>query len=109
MRVEMNGQRNLLAESLDQSARGEGAAQAGHVFDREDVRSHFFQLLRKADVVFQRIFRALSEAVTRTKKRLQIVVIDHVGEAYWKGIPNIHVIERWRGDDALIPSNWLHS
>jgi len=55
----------------------------------------------------QRIFAALSEAVARTKKRLQIVVIDHVGEAYWEGIPNIHVIERWRGTDALIPSDWL--
>jgi hypothetical protein len=55
----------------------------------------------------QRIFRALSEAVKRTRKRLQIVVIDHVGEAYWDSIPDIHVIERWRGADALIPTDWV--
>jgi hypothetical protein len=55
----------------------------------------------------QRIFRALSESVKRTKKRLQIVVIDHVGEAYWQSIPNVHVVERWRGDEALIPADWM--
>ncbi|MDB6122911.1 MAG: hypothetical protein JWQ71_1904 [Pedosphaera sp.] len=55
----------------------------------------------------QRIFRALSEAVSRTNKRLQIIVIEHVGEAYWSGIPNVHVVERWRGSDALIPPHWL--
>jgi len=54
----------------------------------------------------QRIFRALSEAVTRTKRRLQIVVIDHVGEAYWSGISDVHVVQRWRGNDALIPADW---
>lgn len=54
----------------------------------------------------QRIFRALSEAIVRTQRRLQIVVIDHVGEAYWAGIPDIHVIERWRDEDALVPSSW---
>jgi Skp family chaperone for outer membrane proteins len=55
----------------------------------------------------QRIFRALSEAITRTDKRLQIIVIDHVGEEYWPHIPNIRVVERWRGGDALIPADWL--
>jgi len=54
----------------------------------------------------QRIFRALSEAVERTKRRLQIIVIDHVGEAYWSGVPDVHVVERWRDNDALIPSDW---
>ena len=55
----MHRQRNLLAKGLDERAGGEGTAQAGHVFYREDVRTHFFQLLREADVVFQRILRAL--------------------------------------------------
>ncbi len=54
----------------------------------------------------QRVFRALSEAVTRTGMRLQIIVIDHVGEAYWANIPNVHVVQRWRGEDGLIPADW---
>lgn len=54
----------------------------------------------------RRIFRALSAAVERTGNRLQIVIIDHVGDTAWEGIPDVHVIERWRGDDALIPQSW---
>ena len=59
------------------------------------------------DVVrVRRIFLALSEAVRRTKKRLQIILIDHVGESVWNGIPHIRLTERWRGGDALIPQDW---
>lgn len=52
------------------------------------------------------IFRALSEAVIRTKLGLQIILIDHVGESAWDGIKETHLIERWRGNDALIPADW---
>ena len=55
----------------------------------------------------QRIFKALSSAIVRTKKRLQIIVIEHVGESAWDGIPHIKVAQRWRGDEALIPKTWL--
>jgi hypothetical protein len=54
-----------------------------------------------------RIFAALSEASRRTENRLQIVVIDHADEITWEGIPNIKVVERWRGGKALIPQEWL--
>jgi hypothetical protein len=53
------------------------------------------------------IFAALAEASLRTKNRLQIIVIDHADEMTWRGIPNVHVIERWRGGAALIPQDWL--
>jgi hypothetical protein len=52
------------------------------------------------------IFRALSDAVSRTKLALQIVLIDHVGESAWDGIKETHLVERWRGNDALIPADW---
>jgi hypothetical protein len=54
----------------------------------------------------RRVFEALSNAVLRTKKRLQIVVIDHVGDTAWAGIDNVHLVERWRGGSALIPHDW---
>jgi hypothetical protein len=54
----------------------------------------------------RRVFDALSAAVSRTKKRLQIVVIDHVGETAWSGIDNVYLVERWRGGSALIPNDW---
>jgi len=54
----------------------------------------------------RRVFEALSEAVTRTKRRLQIVVIDHVGEPAWSGVSDVHLVERWREGKALIPDDW---
>ena len=54
----------------------------------------------------KRIFRALSEAVSRTNLALQIVLIDHVGESAWEGVKDVRLVERWRGSDALIPPEW---
>jgi hypothetical protein len=54
----------------------------------------------------RRVFQALSDAVRRTKHRLQIVVIDHVGEAAWADIKDVHLVERWREGKALIPDDW---
>jgi len=54
----------------------------------------------------KKVFEALSEAVKRTKKGLQIVLIEHVGESVWKGVDEVHLIERWRGNQALIPTDW---
>ena len=55
------------------------------------------------------IFAALAEASARTKNRLQIIVIDHADEMTWQGIADVHVVERWRGGNALIPQDWLNS
>jgi hypothetical protein len=55
------------------------------------------------------IFNTLAEAIRRTRGALQIVVIDHADERTWAGIPEVHMVERWRGDgprDALIPRDW---
>ena len=40
---------------------------------------------------------------------LQIIVIDHADEMTWQGIADVHVVERWRGGNALIPQDWLNS
>ena len=54
-----------------------------------------------------RIFRALAAASNRTNSRIQIIIIDHADEMTWNGIDNVHVVERWRGGNALVPRNWL--
>lgn len=56
------------------------------------------------------IFEALAGGVRRTQGRLQIIVIDHADERTWSGIPEVHRIQRWRGegdDSALIPQSWI--
>jgi hypothetical protein len=52
------------------------------------------------------VFKALSEAITRTKSGLQIIVLEHADATVWKGIPNVHQVQEWRDDDALIPLDW---
>lgn len=53
----------------------------------------------------RRIFATLSAGVVRCSGALQIVVLDHAGDITWEGIPNINVVDRWRGS-ALIPKDW---
>ncbi len=52
------------------------------------------------------IFKCLSEALSRTNKQLQIIVIEHADEIAWQEIDNMHLVERWRGDKFLIPPDW---
>jgi hypothetical protein len=55
----------------------------------------------------RRVFEALSSAAARSRSRLQIVLIDHVGESEWHDMKDVHLVERWREGNALIPSHWL--
>ncbi|GAB3916984.1 DUF3732 domain-containing protein [Mucilaginibacter boryungensis] len=61
----------------------------------------------------RRIFEALNSAVVRTKGKLQIIILEHVGEYAWTGYENIIRVKRWRDneenadDRALIPDSWF--
>ncbi len=60
----------------------------------------------------KRIFEALNSAVKRTEKKLQIIVLEHVGKSAWEGFENISMLKRWRDgeeDPALIPMDWIES
>lgn len=58
----------------------------------------------------KRIFKALNEAIVRTKGNLQIIVLEHAGSNVWSEFPSVHKVFRWRDDEedkALIPEEWL--
>ena len=58
----------------------------------------------------KRIFEALQKAIERTKYKLQIIVLEHVGSGAWKEFKDIVKLKRWRNeeeDSALIPSDWV--
>lgn len=60
------------------------------------------------DIVRTRwIFKALSDLLKRTNNKVQIIVSEHAEDITWEGLDNIHVVERWRYDNALIPDAWL--
>ncbi len=55
----------------------------------------------------QRLFKALSDAVTRTDKGLQIILLEHAEPETWKGIPHFSMPDgQWREEGALIPDDW---
>ncbi len=62
----------------------------------------------------RKIFEVLNSAIERTKGKLQIITLEHVGEYAWTGFANIVKIKRWRDDEpdkndrALIPDSWLN-
>jgi hypothetical protein len=66
--------------------------------------------LRSEDIVkVNRVFRALSEAVQRTKRRLQIIVLEHADEETWHGLQHVTLTERWRNNTYLVPPDWLRT
>lgn len=58
----------------------------------------------------RRIFEAMSKCLARTDAKLQMIVIEHVGEREWDQFSDdVVMIRRWRGDDndsRLIPLDW---
>ncbi len=54
----------------------------------------------------KRVFKALSEAIIRTKRGLQIIVLEHADATVWHGVPHVRQIAEWRDSDALVPMDW---
>lgn len=57
----------------------------------------------------RKVFTALTHAIKRTNGALQIIVLEHADEETWKGLPEVQLKERWRGDDYLIPPKWINA
>ncbi len=55
----------------------------------------------------QKIFEALQDAFVKSDKKLQLIVIEHAGNAAWKKVEkNIFVAANWHNEEALIPKGW---
>ena len=57
MGVEVDRQTGLLFERLDQLGCRRWLAQAGHVFDREDMRARCLELTRHGEIIGEIVFR----------------------------------------------------
>ena len=68
-----------------------------------EVRSIAYQI--KAAI--RAVFEALGAEVTRAAGRLQVIVLDHAGPDVWGEILGVTSIQDWRGDDKLVPVDWL--
>jgi len=56
----------------------------------------------------KKIFSAMDTFLKTSKADVQIIVTEHADEDVWGGIPSVHVVEKWRGNDKkLVPVEWL--
>jgi len=70
---------------------------------QEDV-----ELLNDEDrAAVKKIFEALSSYNNKEKFEFQIIVMEHADEDIWGEFENITLVERWRGNDKLIPIEWI--
>lgn len=65
--------------------------------------------LKDEDILaVRKIFEAMSNALEKTKHRMQIIVLEHASESAWKGIDDVNLVAEWRGENnKLIPMEWL--
>lgn len=54
-----------------------------------------------------KIFKTLSYFLEETGKKVQIIMIEHADEITWNNVDNVHLVERWRNNKALIPKEWM--
>jgi hypothetical protein len=81
-------------------------------FPRGFDGEHVSELGRTRDediLAIRSIFEALGAEVMRAKGRLQVIILDHAGPDVWGEIPGVTLIQEWRGEEKLVPLDWIGS
>ena len=55
----------------------------------------------------KKIFTCMDSYLKEVKGNIQIIVTEHADYDIWGGIDSVHLVERWRGEEKLIPQEWL--
>ena len=88
------------------------------IFDQPS-QVYFPQLRQKTDnqkieipdedkLAVKKIFSAMSKYLQATDHKVQIIVTERADEDIWGDVQDVHLVERWRGNNAkLIPLEWL--
>lgn len=58
-------------------------------------------------VAVRKVFEVLARAVTSSKAKLQVIVLDHAHSEVWGNIKEVHPCEEWWGKEKLVPIDWL--
>ncbi|RCS21941.1 DUF3732 domain-containing protein [Phyllobacterium salinisoli] len=56
----------------------------------------------------RKVFSLLGSEAVGSQGRLQVIVLDHADEDVWGDIDGVELIEEWREDRALVPTDWLN-
>jgi hypothetical protein len=54
------------------------------------------------------VFQVMGREVLRAKGRLQVIVLDHAGSDVWGEIEGVTLAYEWRGEDKLVPDEWIN-
>jgi len=58
-------------------------------------------------VAVSKTYKVLSDVVRSAGTKLQVIVVDHAGDAVWGNLAELNFVAEWRGDDALVPFDWI--
>lgn len=53
------------------------------------------------------IFETFSKFIRDNNYSTQIIVTEHADEDIWGGIQDSHLVEKWRGENKLVPVEWI--
>lgn len=53
------------------------------------------------------VFEVLGSEIVRAKGRLQVIVLDHAGIDVWGEIEGVTLAQEWRGNETLVPAEWI--
>lgn len=81
---------------------------AGRWIGESDASGHKKSKDEDSEAV-RKVFALLDSEVRAAKGRLQVIVLDHADSAIWGSISGVHLVEEWRGGQALVPRDWIPS
>ena len=53
------------------------------------------------------VFSVIGQEIVRSKGQLQAIILDHAGKEVWGDIEGVILIEEWRDDAKLVPTDWI--
>jgi hypothetical protein len=55
----------------------------------------------------KKVFVVLANIMAAAKGKLQVIVLDHAGDAVWGDTAGVHLVDEWRGGKKLVPIDWI--
>ncbi|CAO4181409.1 DUF3732 domain-containing protein [Methylorubrum extorquens] len=76
-------------------------------FDDDDPVSTLRRSRDEDIAAVRKVFKAMGGEIVRAKGQLQAIVLDHAGSDVWGEIEGVTLVAQWRGNDKLVPPEWL--
>lgn len=78
-------------------------------FDAEEDAPQIGSTRDEDIAAVRKVFEAIGGEIVRGKGQLQAIILDHAGADVWGEIDGVTLAQEWRGDEKLVPPEWLAS